>query len=194
MKTLLFIAAALFSSTISHAEEAPKTKYVNALIGPVFELTGDDKNTYFGISGRFGGDIYRDGSSNLALGLMYGRNGSDKLTVGSVTSTANTSVLMAEILSRKAFDTGLYFGVRVGVGFTNLTIKDSSAEISDTATTFAYAPVIGYELPIAEKFNVNAELSLITVGGGTLKYGSTELNFARASALSFQGGVMFDWQ
>lgn len=173
---------------------ADKTNYVNAMIGVGWELSGEEKDSFFTYSGRFGGDVYAGKEGSVALGLFFGRRATETTAIGTATLKSSTTLVMAEALGRKIGGSGLYAGARLGLAFYYLQLKSPSYSADDTATSFAFGPVVGYEIPLAEKFKPNLELSFVHVGSGSLSApGIGDVPYDSTSALLLQGGFMFEF-
>jgi hypothetical protein len=164
------------------------------MIGVGWELSGEEKDSFFAYSGRFGGDVYAAKDGTIALGLLFGKKATETVGIGTATMKGSTTLVMAEVLGRKLWGTGLYMGARLGLGFYYLELKSPTYPADDTATSFAFGPVVGYEIPLSEKFKPNLELSFVHLGGGTLSApGIGDLPYDSTSALLLQGGFMFEF-
>ena len=56
--------------------------------------------------------------------------------------------------------TGFYVGGRLGLAHFSTTAGSGAAEVSDTATDFSIAPVLGAEYAFGSKFTIGAEAQL----------------------------------
>jgi hypothetical protein len=121
---LTILAALILVSSVANAEppkeEAPppdsKKFYVGALLGPVVSTTPTAGNTNFTFGGRFGASVAKSSLADFALGLNVNALNSRSSASG-VTTDAWLIMIMGEVLSRRAFGTGLYFGGRGGLAY-----------------------------------------------------------------------------
>lgn len=185
------IVALLGLTLTSSCLAAEKTKYINANAGVAVEMASGSESA-FTFGGRFGADAFEFETMNLALGIDLSKTGKEYKT-GTIVADANITWLTGEVVARKAWDTGLFFGGRIGAGFTYIDISSGSVSLAGTGTSFAWGPVVGYELPLAEKLNFTAELSWMNLGSGEIDLVTRQVPYEGTSYLIFRAGVLFDW-
>ncbi|RYZ98285.1 MAG: hypothetical protein EOP11_20900 [Proteobacteria bacterium] len=161
-----------------------KTKYVNLMGGLLVGLSNSEGSN-FTVGGRVGADVLAEKNVNLAIGILGGYS-KDQATVGRVKAEAHFSYLLGEILARKAFRSGLYYGVRLGGCLTYAKLTSSLSFYEGTTVRFVWGPVIGYELPFGSNAKANIDVALMNVGGGTLDAGGASLEVQSSSVFNTQ--------
>lgn len=207
MSKIIIVATVLLSSINVFADEAkpadpapqpsaaptyPRESYASALLGAAIG-TSSGGSTSFIFSGRVGTGILADRSGILSLGLVAGHTSASR-SVGTVTVDGSTTLILAELISRKLFETGLYLGGRFGIGLENVDLKSGAADLSSSSTAFAVGPALGYEFPIIPQLAFDFDFSWITVFGSTFTFpgaGSIQTNSSGAALL--QGGLTYHW-
>jgi opacity protein-like surface antigen len=197
--SLMSLQFAAFSKAYGQEAESKEQhqspgSYVNALLGPAIVTSGGD-GTEFVFGGRVGTGIYRDRSGILSLGINV-ETLSRSQTLSGIKTDARWTVILAEIISRKAWGTGLYLGARLGLGIVNVNIRSRSNGLNLTASNsnFAWGPVVGYEFPLGSHFGLNIDFSWNTMSGGDLNFPRIgKLPYDSMSAVLIQGGVSYYW-
>ncbi len=102
-----------------------------------------------------------------------------------------TSTLLAN--TRRVAGTGLYFGARAGLGVVNLSLSGALSG-AGSASSLAYAPVVGYEIALDPSVSVGVDASLINFAGGTIAVpGVGALAYPSSKAAAVLGGLTLHW-
>lgn len=198
MKTTLALAllsSAILMTAASHADEKESKadpqdlkSYASALVGDAVVTTGGGSSA-FTYSGRAGTSIYQDHSGMLSLGV-FASSWSNSETLSGTTVDGRLTSIMGELVTREAFGTGIYFGARAGLALTNATVTASGTSVSASGTSFAFAPVAGYEFALSKQMTLTADISWLNRTGLSMTFpnGAT-VNFNSAAAVLFQAGL-----
>ena len=174
-------------------EWAPgRESYANALLGAAIGTSSGGTNSLI-YSGRVGTSLAGSQNGLISLGLVAGHD-SSSTTVGTVTSDGSITLLMAELITRRMFGTGLYLGARIGIALLGDTLSTTQVSYSASTSSFAIGPTLGYEFPILKNLAFDFDFSWIGVSASTLTFptvGSVAVNGSSAALL--QGGVIFRW-
>ncbi len=159
-------------------------RYFTVLAGPNISTKSSSENR-FGYGARLDWAIHRASSGVTVLGVSFSTS-SETLAY----NTSRLSLVMAELIGRKLWGTWLFFGSRVGLGLTNVS---STLGYYGTTTTFAYAPVFGFEAPFSHvetgpKFVIDTSWALVS--GGKITGVST---FGATQGLLLHAGLMLNW-
>lgn len=186
---------ATYDRAVSQSDPAPTGKgFVAALAGPVIVTTpassSGDFHLSFGL--RAGLPLYRDSIGEGTLGVAF-QTLSDSARVSGVEADGQTSFLAVEFFSRRAWDSGLYFGARAGLGFSSIELSSGSTKLRGSATAFAFAPVIGYEIPVARSVSAMIDASWVGILERDMTIGSTTTTLLYSSGVFIQAGVSVDF-
>ena len=102
--------------------------------------------------------------------------------------------ISAEFLGRRLGGTGLYLGARFGVALFGVEASSltSTVKINGSGTSFAYGPVLGYEIKILQSFGLDIDLSWRDISRTTITFpGITSVQVDSSSAGVISGGVNF---
>ncbi|HTL13085.1 MAG TPA: hypothetical protein VL588_11380 [Bdellovibrionota bacterium] len=175
----LMIGYPCFAEGLKNApEQRSETGFVAAIGGPALITSkGGGSPVNFGARAdlRLGNDSMAEGLIGIAVNTM---TKSTSITSGTITT------ITAEYLARKAWGTGLYLGARAGLGLNSVTAAGQGA--SDTV--FAFAPVIGWELPVGTPVLL-IEASWETSEGGTFTFGGTPIAYDATQAVLLRAGI-----
>lgn len=189
----LLLVPSVASAETPKEESAPsdsKKFYTGVLLGPVVSTTPTAGNTNFTFGGRFGATVAKSNLAELALGLNVNALNS-RSTSGAATSDAWLLMFMGEIISRRAFGTGLYFGGRGGLAYITTSISAGALRLSASGATYTVGPVVGYELEILSMLSLVADVSWMAVGGYTLTFPTASVLTGSRTSFLIQGGVNF---
>ncbi len=135
----------------------------------------------------------RDDSGILTLGAWVGSISDENIYSG-VTVSERSTGLLAEILSQKAFSTGLYLGARAGFGLVSANVTSGSTDLTATDNGFMWGAVVGYEIPVNEKLGIWLDMSYLTLTSGELEFaGIGTVAYESAQAITLQVGVSSHW-
>jgi fructose-specific component phosphotransferase system IIB-like protein len=184
------------TSTAAGAEEdAPtedplrKSTYANLLGGIMVGLSESGSN--FTVGGRLGHDVYAQRGGSIALGLVAGYM-HDEADVNTLHAEQHVSILQGEILARKAFGTGLYFGLRAGVAFVYAEVSQGASYLEGYGTTFVWGPAVGYEGSLGDRVKANLDLSLLNASEGSIDAGRARVKIRSSTGLLIQAGILLD--
>ncbi|MFZ9595563.1 MAG: hypothetical protein ACO3A2_05740 [Bdellovibrionia bacterium] len=177
----------------------PKHPQYFALALGADQLTSSGSSAQLVYSLRAGQAV---GENRLGLWSVGAYFGSYPLThaVSDVSAQGNTLLLALDLLVRRTFGSGLYWGVRLGAGFSNLTLRALSPEVSATGSIarLALGPVLGYEAPLSKRLNFLVDVSWMTLKEGTMafpildaRYNSVQV--AAQANFQVQLGVSYNW-
>jgi hypothetical protein len=171
--------------------------YFSTLIGYGL-ITSTGSTGFFTGSGRLGTGLGDDDKDVLSIGLYIGHGSisqSVTLTTGGVKSfgkeTDAFTPILAELITRRAWNTGVYLGARFGL--TVISADIPIAGISGSGSSFTFGPVIGDEFRLSERINFDFDLSWLSVIGSDLSTNVGALHFDTVSALFIQAGLTFHW-
>lgn len=187
---LRFILLGQILSNVCYGDD--NLRYIAAQFGQAFVTTGTSEN-YFTYGGRVGTGLFRDNSGIFSLGLSVNTN-SQSATLSGVSISARTTPVLAELITREAWGTGLFLGGRVGVGLLSANVTTASLNLSGTATSLAVGPALGYEFSITETSNLVLDFSWISIGKGTLTLPTLgSIPYDASSLLVLQAGAVYHW-
>lgn len=192
--TLAPLLFALLIPAASHAEEKEPAQpqnlkgYASALMGDAVVTSGGGSSA-FTYSGRAGTSIYQDHSGMLSLGV-FASSWSNSETLSGTTVDGRLTSIMGELVTREAFGTGIYFGARAGLALTSATVTASGTSASASGTSFAFAPVAGYEFALSKQLRLAADLSWLNRTGLTMAFpNGSSVKLDSAAAMLFQAGL-----
>lgn len=177
----------------NHPPEISKN-YAGALLGSAISTTsGSSNNNVLIYSGRVGTSLIADPSGSLSIGLLVAHDSISQM-VGTINVSTNSTPILAEILDRNAFGTGLYYGIRLGIGLENASVSQGGASYSASTVAFEFGPVAGYEIPIVSHLNLDLDASWLNSPGTTFDFaGIASVPVGWSSALALQAGLTFHW-
>lgn len=175
------------------ASTPQKESYVSALVGAAVSTSAGGGNIFIW-SGRIGTTLIAKPQGLLSLGLAIAGDSSGS-NVGTVTISTSSTLILAELISRHLFETGLYFGARFGIGLENATVTAGSlGSFNASATTFPVGPAAGYEFAVAPAFAIDLDISWLASSGVTLVFpGLASIPLPASSAFTFQAGAIYHW-
>lgn len=197
MRKLIIIAVMLTSPMLARAEEIKteaqaKKNYVGALFGPSIS-TRSGGTTSFAWGGRIGTGLIQEASGIFSLGL-YVQSISDSQTVSGIAINTTLTALALELITRRAFGSGLYLGGRFGVGLGSAKVSVGSASTSGSSSSFFVGPVLGYEFEASDKVSIGIDASWATVGKATMAFDSgSTIELGSSSAVILNAGVTYHW-
>lgn len=190
MKKLMLLTVLFFGCLLCALQASAQEKnFIAPMIGNAF-ITSEGGGNRLAWSLRVGGGVLQDESGILSLGVFVGGAG-DNQRIQGVDVDGHVTLVGTEILCRKAFGSWVYYGGRFGLGITSLSFSAGGTSLSGSGTSFAFAPVVGYEAPISARSDLIIDLSYLTIGGGNMSILGTSVNYNATQALTLSGGVSF---
>src|SRR5205814_2017167 len=96
----------------------------------------------------------REGFAIMSVGLYVGRL-SNSITLSGVKVEDHVTGILLDLTARRAWNTGLYLGYRIGMGLINANVSTSNTSIDGSSTTLTTGPAVGYEFPFANVENLS---------------------------------------
>lgn len=191
---VLAIGMVLSTSVLADDEPLPERKAFVAAQGGLGVVTSTGGGTMFIYGARAGYGLLGNSHVGLLSAGLFGMGFSNSSTVGTVTASGTFYMVGPELLARKAFGTGLYFGARAGLSASTTTISVGSVSFSGSMLSYVVGPVAGYEIPIMDRAAIILDASWFSVGGGTANFpGLGSFNLSSSSAATFQTGISFSF-
>lgn len=171
MKSKFLVVLSVFVAigSTSASANSEKITYVGGSMGAAQSLNGSHPHTGFVFQASVGGRVSK--SSSLYLGGFYhymyrsARFGNDILY-----SDETLSLFGPEIMFRDLFESGLFVGARIGIGYRTQSKSFLFVPAGyDSFTALGGGPVIGYDFRITDQVSIGAETSLTFVNGGSVK-------------------------
>lgn len=182
----------LFFSVIASADDTASRNYVGALLGPYIG-THNSSGTEFAWGAHIGTAIVDEGWTLPSVGLAV-LTSSNSSTVSGINVDGSSTLLMAELLDRQVASTGLYFGARFGLTLASVDLSAGSTSVSASGTTFAFSPVIGYEVPLAPRLALTLDASWITFLSYSVTFPSgTSIDIPSSQGVGLLGGLTYRW-
>lgn len=168
-----------------------KKGFIAGMAGPALVTTPGGGNDFI-YGGRIGYTLgqSKDGAGSLGVSV---NTVTESETVSGITVDARITVIMAEYVARQAFGTGLYFGGRMGFSMNRANISANGNSLSTSDTVFAYAPVVGFEAPLAGSARLMLDASWVNTNGGTFKLAGTSIPYQRTAFVALQAGILIDF-
>lgn len=190
MKTLVLLLA-LASTSVAFADEAATPEKLSIFafgIGPAIDTKGGD-GSHLSYGGRVGLGIGASDSAIGSLGLAVSTMSSSASAPG-VTVDGTSTFLGAEYVARKAWGTGLYFGARAGIGLYSADISANGQRLTGSGNVFAFAPVLGFEAPIARSQAILVfDASWLNFTKGNIAVSGTSIPIDSGQALQLHAGL-----
>lgn len=191
--TILIVALATSMSSYVSADDSVKelNSYGSINLGYGISTSGGGNN-FFAYAARAGTGVYRDKNGILSLGLSLAAV-TDSAVISSVAITSRSAILLVEILEREVFGSHFYFGGRFGLGLLSADLTSGSTRISGTGTSFASAPVVGYEFKLDEKFTAGIDASWLGLSGGYLNFAGVAVPYNATTNVLLFTGITYHW-
>ena len=117
---------------------------------------------------------------------------SNSAKTSGITVNSRITTMMLEAVTRRMFGSGLYLGGRFGGSLNSINIASSTTDLSASAMSLAVAPVIGYEIDVAQAVSLGLDVNWTVIGGTTFKFPTgTKIETTSQGAVMMQGEVIF---